>query len=216
MKKLLFKIGLVLFLFCLKISSEAQIEKGMKVLTGNISYDYSSWRSDIDPALKFRTSTFSINPQIGFLISDKFCIGISAPFSHYSRADNNGGVPTGDFTSNRITYGIAPYARYYKNIADKFYCFANASIGFGFENTSTKNTSGIVNRGSGYYYSSGLNLGLLYFISPKLAIETTLAGINYEHSQYNGALYTNFNKSTKFSADLMPNGLSLGVSYYFR
>jgi outer membrane protein len=215
MKNYLLKTCLILFLFCITITSQAQIEKGMKVLTVNSSYDYTHWGSN-NSGIEYKSNTFSVSPQIGFLINNKFCIGTSVSFFNYSRNENNGGFPSSSFKSNILSYGLAPYARYYKSISDKFYCFANASVGFGFNNAMSRNSSGFVNRGSGYYYSSGLNFGLLYFISSKLALETSLAGINYNHSSNEGALYNNFNKSTELTARLMPMGLSLGVSYYFR
>ncbi len=215
MKNCLLKtICLVPFLFCIMITSEAQIEKGMKVLTGAVSYNYYKNSSTNTPPTKNTSSGFSINPQIGFLLNDKFCIGISVPFSNSYATYNNGFSPA--LKTNFTSYGLAPYARYYKGLSDKFYFFANASIGFGLTNASSKNTAGLAYKGSGYYYSSGLNFGLLYFISPKVALETTLAGVNYYHSGYKVNLYPTVDRSSEFSARLMPNGLSLGLSYYFK
>ncbi len=213
MKKIILKTSVCLFLFCIVFSSKAQIEKGMKVLSGSASF-YNSSSNSTSTFNKYKRTSIDGAPQMGFFISNKFCIGLSIPLNFYLQTSGIS-KPYSSYRAKEFQYGVAPYVRYYKSFSDKFYCFVNASTGVGFRNMDIKGNNPEVKL-TGYSYSAGAGFGLLYFVSSKLSIETTLAGISYNHYSNKTSNTSGSGMSHDFSASIAPSRLSLGLSYYFK
>ncbi len=238
MKKTILKVIIFSFALCLTVVSNAQIEKGMKVVTGTISYQNNN--SKTQDSINYQDSkshTIGLSPKIGLFLSDNFCIGIAVPLK-YSSGNNNYTYeyPTSNnklsFKTHTFNYAVSPYATYYKKIADKFYGYISGSVSFGLQNSNNKrvfsytdylspinNSSSIIKTNSyGYNYSANLNFGLTYFISPKVAIEASLGSVGYTGSSTStkDKSYENYIKNSGFYSSIVTNGLGLGLSYYFK
>ena len=240
MKKTILKSIIFAFSLCITFYSEAQIEKGMKVLTGSLSFNTSTdKRLDTLSNSNNKNSTIRFSPSIGFFVSDKFCVGAAVPLN-YSFGTNISNYNNTMFSNNQSSksqtfgYGITPYVRYYMKITDKFYGYLNGSINFGLSNRSVKTestytdligtymvTNSYSNKESKsmyYNYSANVNFGLMYFISPKLALEASLAGIGYSGSDTKDKdkSYDNYQKQSGLSASIAPNNINFGLSYFFK
>lgn len=237
MKKNILKAIIFSFALCITIVSEAQIEKGMKVLTGSLSFSTNTAnRFDTLSNLTNKSSRIEFNPSIGFLVSDKICIGINVPLDYsFGTNKTTQNYSTFDLNQSRennsFGYGIAPYVRYYIKITDKFYGYLNGSVRFGLRNSYTKtettetyplnplsnNYSNVESKYMYYDYSARVNFGLMYFISNKLALEASLASIGYGGNGYkNKDKSYNYEKQSGFYTSLAPSNINLGLSYYFR
>lgn len=127
---------------------------------------------------------FTINSDVGFFINDKWAMGVSLGVQGSRHINEQGQMPDSFFNSKRnsITYGLGWQLRYYKPIIEnKLFLFAQFDTGFGIGNTrnQTITEQGTFDTRSKFQeFSLGISPNLAYFISPKLAIEIGLAGLN--------------------------------------
>ncbi len=92
-------------LFCLCFSSKAQITKDNWLVGGSASFSNSK-QNLIYSADKNSDVSFSILPNIGYFITDKFALGLSPGVSFRQSKSNN-------VKSNVSSYAIGPFAKYY-------------------------------------------------------------------------------------------------------
>ena len=232
MKKTISKISIFMFLCCTSFFAKAQIEKGMKVFSTTASF--STTHSSNHDSTAFvnnsdnKSLNFSVGPKIGYFVSDKICIGISGLLS-YSKTDVSGNTISSSFYSTSTTkdrsysYGISPYLRYYKKFTNNFYAFLNTSANFVLGNSNNQYSSTgnniDIQKVSNYRCYAGFGFGLTYFVSPKFAVETTIAAANVGYNWSKTSEKTDEYYSQKTAGvytNVAPNGFNLGVSYYFR
>lgn len=192
MKKIL--LGLFLIAF---ISVDAQIETGKIFAGGALGINSSgSSRENISGSTTTETLGvsnfgFKIIPQIGYMITDQIGagMGLGYDFKKVTTPDffDNG---TDQFNQVETTnsFVISPFARYYKNITDKFYLYGNFSIPILLSNDSklmwndnndgTTDYDGTIKSST---FGIGLGLGANYFVSNNIALEAkfNLFNINY-------------------------------------
>jgi len=158
----------------------------MKRLGGNLGFGSgSSANKDSLSITKSSNTSISVSPSIGYFLSDKVCLGLEIPFE-FRQNSSTYSYATAASPSNRkeisFSYGAMPYLRYYMNFTDKLYGYFNLKAGFGIQNSKVTRSdfaSSPIRKNTYYNYSSGLDFGLMYFVSPKLAIETSIVGLNY-------------------------------------
>ncbi len=230
MKTMFLKACALLALLLYVSNAEAQISKGMKMINGSANFSSTNGRQvDSLYAGEGRFRNIGFSPAFGYFLTDKFCIGLGA------RVQNNKQIFESSYTinnsyntseSNTFSYGFNPYARYYMAFSEKFYGFFNASAGVNisksksenyYDNPSIGSPSDFETISKGYFYNGGVSFGLTYFVSPKVALETSLAGINYSN-QYSKRNVNSiaYNKTSGFTAGILPNGINLAVSFYLK
>jgi hypothetical protein len=132
MKKL---IALTTLITCLSLSGYSQIEKKTLLLGG-----YSN--------LNFGTSNnsyFSINPNTGLFLSDKFCLGLSLPIIYLNES---------------FYYGISPFARYYLKSKESRSLFFSTSLGLtSFIEDDNTLDSGLISAGVGHVWLFNESVG---------------------------------------------------------
>ena len=226
MRKSILITSVCLSLFCIVFSSEAQIEKGMKVLGGSVSFSNSnSKQKDSLSGQSNKGFGFIVNPQIGVFVSNKVCLGVSGFFgydkwnySNYYYSNSN------SLKGHSMSYGLSPYVKYFKKFGDNFYGYARGYASFGLQNGYTKSATNTFvptpseSRTTGYNYSAGVGFGLTYFVTPKLALDVSLANFGYNHSSNSlkDKSYDTYNKSSGFFSRVGLNGIGLGLNYYFK
>ncbi len=123
-----------------------------------------------------KTTDFSINPQLGFFLSETTAVGIGI---------NLGSEKTVLINSNenvRNSFGISPFMRYYFADFNKFRMFATTTLGF---NTSSgKNTVGGVTTDGPKINSIGISIrpSVSYAASEKIHLEAGLNFMNFGFS----------------------------------
>ena len=193
MKKIL--LGLLVFL---ALGANAQIERGKLFVGGTIGLNTYGGSSE---TIEGSTTTivddvsvlgFNIIPRIGYMLTENIGAGLGVGYDYTKTTvpdafDN--GTDLFDQVTKNGTFTVSPFARYYMNVADKFYLFGE--LGFPIDIGSYKdlmwndNTDGVVDNDVKYSsisYGFGLGLGANYFVSNNIALE---AGFNILGLQYN-------------------------------
>ena len=202
----------------------SQTEKGKKFIGGQISFNGND-NSYLDTINKREDHQFEIQimPNYGYFIKDNLAVGANLNFgtSNSSSSDGNINYPPGTTSkSHSIIYGIGGFARYYKKITDNFLFFLNGGISYSYETGRLEQTSYThpappVLEIQTNNISFGAYPGLVYFITPKLGIETGLGNLNYNISSSKNKTILNGNKTVSDNYGINLNTLSFGLSYYF-
>jgi len=225
------KCFLVLLTVCAIRVSYSQTEKGKMFIGGQVSLSGSS-QSHIDTSYKSENNTvgFSIAPNYGYFIKDNFAIGATINFGVSNSTQNTSYTSPITYTnkSNTLSYGIGGFANYYVNITDNFKFYFNGGVNYLYSTQNTKHS----NNDPYYFYSPrnpenqeiqtnaisfSIAPGLVYFVTPKLGIQTTFGNINYNYSssKNKSLLHDNHTNISSYGANLNPSTFSLGLNYYF-
>jgi hypothetical protein len=94
---------LVLLFLAIPFLSHAQFQKGDKFIEGSFSFQNGS--NSQSTGSKNESSTFSINPGIGFLISEKVALGGQIGYNSYSYK-NSYINPTYSYEQTRNSFSI--------------------------------------------------------------------------------------------------------------
>lgn len=146
-------------------SAMAQTTKGSKFIgvnIGNLSYTQSQNDSGIGVELF---------PSAGVFLADNFLLGSSVTLGYQRLSSDNGSFR--DYSRRTISYGLAPFARYYFAGTAPHRFFGQASVGIQWSNTKIEldNTRKYSTTDKNF----AVGLGYNYFLTPGAALEI-LAG----------------------------------------
>ena len=134
-------------------------------VTANAQVQESNWMVGAQVANVKFTNGFKMNltPKLGYFIQDKWAVGAQVGLN----------ISSPEGTSDTQTdWSIAPFTRYYfgnnevNNLLNNGMFFAEGSLGFGGNNSSTGDSTNGVDLGIGAGYS--------YFITPTVGLEGLL------------------------------------------
>jgi outer membrane protein len=136
------------------VTGFSQVSKGDKLIgvgLGSISYassksntSYSNTPTEYDS--KGSSFSISINPTVGWFVSDGLAVGTSASISYYyssSNSSNTGNINTSKAISTQPSFYIGPFARYYFGGSSKGKPFVQAGGQYGIYGGKTKSTPNI-------------------------------------------------------------------------
>ena len=136
-----------------------------------------------------KTTTFGIAPEVGYFISDRFAVGLGVGFNYTSK-DNRG------TTSNVITWGVNPYARFYAVKADRFGFYLQGGVSYASEKEESASEADTM-------FYAGIKPGVSYSISDRFTINATFGNLGY----FDNGHYSNFELS--LSAATLAFGLTI-------
>jgi len=226
------KCFLVLLSICAIQVSYSQTEKGKMFIGGQLNLS-GSRLSHLDTLYKSENNTvgFSFAPNYGYFIKDNFAIGATVNFGVSNSTQNTSDtqiLSTVTRKSNTLSCGIGGFARYYLNITDNFKFYFNGGINYLYSTQKIK----LSNNDPTYVYSPSnpesqeiqtntisfaISPGLVYFVTPKIGIQTTFGNINYNYfsSTNKSLLYDNHNNVNSYGVNLNLSTFSFGLNYYF-
>ncbi len=194
--------------------SNAQTEKGKFLIGGQLNLTGTN-SSNSSTNSTSNTLGFQISPNAGYFVANNFAIGIRANFGTII---NNNNQPAG-FNSiyrnnnNSLNYGIGLFSRYYVKVVNNFSFFIDGHL---FYNHTFQKTESRDGNGYGYNYSyhtntAGVNIapGFVYFVTPKLGIETTLGRLYYNYSA------AGTSDAHAYGFNMNVSTIYLGLNYYF-
>jgi hypothetical protein len=158
------------FLFCTILflpEAYSQSEKGSILLGGNATMSFSSQSHN-------KYFSASVSPHVGIFIANRFALGATIPFGYSSSWVNS---------SRYLNIGIGPFVRYYMG-GGKVVPFLQGKGGWNHSRYSYEEPSGIKRKdiqNSGY---GGLGLGLAYFITPSVGLESLLSYDLYRQNSF--------------------------------
>lgn len=169
MKKILLSLAVVALGYTAQAQEGYGFNQGDIMLEGSIRYNTTD-----DKALEVKENAFNFTPQVGYFISDKFAAGLYFDLST-TKIDNYSGTTNINKTN---AFNVGVFGRYYfLDLGQRFKFYGQANVGF----ANSKNTLELANlpkveaKGSGV--NAGLDLGVNYFVTPKIAINFAFANL---------------------------------------
>lgn len=144
--------------------------KGNIILEGNLSFGINT---DENPAEEVKTSEFNFNPKAGYFLTDKIALGVEVMVgSGKEETTDLVAITTEEETMS--SFGAGVFARYYfLDLGQRFKTYAEAGLGFG----STKWEANSVETQKNTDINFGIDLGMNYFVTEKMAINFGLANV---------------------------------------
>ena len=181
------KYLLLLAAATLALPAQAQTERGAKLLgvsVGNITYN--NYR-DSDNAF-----SAAVYPSVGWFVVDRLAVGTGVNLSYDRSRSSLVGIDGPVVRTGRTWgYGLAPFARYYFVNAEKHKLFVQASGDVTRYSIRSKiKENGQTNQGGSYSetdFGWAAGVGYNYFVSPNVALETTVGYRRANEASYVGA-----------------------------
>ncbi|MCE7993378.1 MAG: porin family protein [Roseivirga sp.] len=140
----------------------AQTQKGQVQLGGVFNFSKQEISQN-------ENNNFNFIPQAGYFVSDLTSLGVLLNISN-----NNFKSPTADLDRNLFEFGV--FARFHKSVADKLYMYIQPSLSFG----SGENDNIVGGPSDLSTTAIRVSPGLLYFATPKIALEMRVGSVFYE------------------------------------
>jgi hypothetical protein len=213
-------ILLSLLLAITSLSCLAQINKGTVLLGGNLSFSRNVSKNT-SPMNKYsgEVNTFSLNPTLGFFVSDKWMAGLNIGYSNVNSSNNN---PLGSFPSESETnlnlLSVGPVVRYYQPVSDKISFFGQANMGFGFGKSTYESRYNGNSDTQEYNVSSfviGLNPGVVFFLTRRIGLEASIGSLSFNRSSSKSESDDAEQENNSVGISFNPTQLGLGINYYF-
>jgi hypothetical protein len=158
-----------------------QTDKGHWLVEGNFSFSNQITKQDQSSpstTVRMTSTTYSLNPSVGFFVTKNSLLGISVPLSVSSYK-----VEPSDQTTIVWNLGLSPYyQRYWLSTRITPYTRVNAKYTWNWYNTSADKVT---------TFGAGLNLGLAYMAGQRFIVETSLASVSFNYLTGNTA-YSNW------------------------
>lgn len=140
------------------------------LLEGSLGYSHTK-----DKNTDTKNNEFTINPKIGYFVSDDLAIGVQGSFT--SGTSEVAGVDVTDAKS----FGAGVFARYYfLELGQRFKTYTELGVGY----ASAKDK---INDVKADGFGAGLNLGINYFVTDNIAISFGLADVlSYSSAKIDG------------------------------
>lgn len=206
---------LLLFYFVVISTCSAQITRGTTFVGGSGFYSRQIYESNPDPnfSYKLSTSSFNLNPKVGYFIADNITVGLGINYNQSkSKAKGNG---INEPTDNQYhSFGITPFGRYYKMLGERAGFFGQLTVSFASgkdesEDFTTRKYSSV---------GAGVAPGFVFFATPKIGIETTIGNLGYylyKNKYYNpGQNNPTENTSNQLVAGVETSNIFLGINFY--
>jgi opacity protein-like surface antigen len=164
------------------------------------------------------TTSFGIQPTIGYYLTDNWAIGAKLGFMNVTTDDNDTPDDT-KISTNTIT--ISPYIRYTMPIADKFAFFVDGGISYamGTSKTTISPTpnAGQPNDTKDKTFGVNIGPGFFWFVRDNIAIQGNIATlIGFASRTQENSNFTPTRTITTNNFNLGLNGgIGLGMYYYF-
>ncbi|GGG13326.1 outer membrane beta-barrel protein [Pontibacter amylolyticus] len=194
-----------------------QTTQGSIVVSGSVNLsNETSENTSYDPASKNTYRSINLYPSIGYFIQDGLEIGTGLSLRHQTSISKTEELKQ---TSRTKTISLSPYVRKYIPLHEQLHLHGTAYASFGIGNTTGKNNQGSssVVVSTHHNVAIGAYPGLTYFATPRLGFTATFGSLSYENSREKakeGQASDWSRRSNYFRADLSPNSISLGLSYF--
>ena len=149
-------------------------------------------------------TTFTIAPEVGYTLSDKFAVGVALGFTSgdmLTYQDKFGATYTGKATA----FEIKPYARYTFAKLDNFSFFVDGAVWYG--NANLKNVDVKYNE-----YGIALEPGIAYNVNDKISLVAHIGSLGFSSMK---ADYSGAKADTEFGLGVSGSALSFGLYYNF-
>lgn len=209
----------ILPLLLLSFSGVAQLQKGNKILGGTLNYSTSTNTSDnsgVAGGSTSKTNNLTVNPRLGFFVSDRTVVGLMFDINSYSNETTNLGGFEYNYESSR--FGFGPFVRRYFPVKDwvAFYGHADMNYSFGelkqtYSNSPSQNYERSTNT-----FNLGAALGLAFFPTNWMSVDLSMNPLSFSHSVNEnevGSSYADENTSS-FNLNLSSQSFYIGAHFF--
>ncbi len=182
----------------LTIAANAQTEQGKFIVGGQVGFQTSKVK-DTD----VKNNSFSINPTVGYFVSDNIAVGTGIGYS-WAKQETNA-----DNSVKTDAFQVSPFVRSYSgNGPFKFFAQLSVPMEWGKTTTETSNSSS-----EAKFESYGVELapGFAYFPTSKIGIELKVRGLYFNSYKYKDIDAT----VNTFGLDANSLAPTLGVQFHF-
>lgn len=182
----------------LTIAANAQTEQGKVMVGGQVGFSTSKIK-DTD----IKANTFSINPTVGYFVSDNWAVGTGIGYN-FSKSEENK-----DNSTKNDAFQVSPFVRKYsENGPVRFFAQLSVPMSWG-KNTVESNNTKLESKFENY----GVELapGLAYFPTSTIGIELKVKGLYYNHNKNK----TDNRSVNTFGLDANSLAPTLGVQFHF-
>ncbi|WP_418511684.1 outer membrane beta-barrel protein [Corallibacter sp.] len=190
-------------------SEKLTIDKGTWNVSGDISLHFSNTESNNNNVEQDEFG-FSFAPKIGYAINDNLILGLGIGYGHYKQdTTSNTNQQT---TVNTNSYHVFPYVRKFFPVGEKMAFLVQGEARFSKQKSDYDETFMNTSSDSESVFA-GIRPGFTYFISDKIALETTIGalGYNYSEGEQSDGYYS---KRNGFRFDFNTSNIIFGVSIY--
>ncbi len=207
----------IICLIMLVINANAQIGKGKNVLSGNILY-LTNNASSSGSSIENNFSSLSIMPRYGRFFGEKTEVGLTIGYNWMTEnSDDNLNYYAGKSTTGLFLVG--PYARFYQNLAERFYFnfTVSATVFTGSQEVTTTSSwsASTKTKYDAFELQAGIGPGLTYFFNDHWATNFSLGVINYDMRSSTNKETDNKTTTNNFTFGINAGGLGFGIGFYF-
>jgi outer membrane protein len=179
------KKSLVFLCLISAFNAAAQIKKGSWMLGGTAGFGTSRIYGDIDEITHYEGIWADFEPKIGYFVTNRLALGAKLQISMSRREEDSNSNIFGFSSekSNRQSYEISPFFRYYFYQNHAFNAYYNFSVSGELLKTQDNRSSfafgnNILSERTFTYVSINNSLGIDYFLTKNIALE---ADWNYQY-----------------------------------
>lgn len=182
------RIAALLFIyFWLSTQLGAQVQGGQFHLGGQFSFDNNTYQAG-------QSFSSTIQPEIGLMLSPKWSMGVSIPFSIQASTQNR--------PYNRL--GVGPFVRRYFDLKSGFYAILHlqAEAQFSLGGQTVRSTQ----------WEIQATPLVSYFFSPRFALEAGFGGFTYRSNRFRSSVQDSKTNFDQFRIQTTP---VVSLRYYF-
>lgn len=188
-----------------------QVEKGRVFLGGNVGFSRNSNSPAVSISHQNSQAQLSINPQIGYFVSDKWALEFGLNYQGNWIRTSNPNVSLDEQRFYRNAFGLDAGARYYVPTShEKFVFFLSKGIGYRFGDAGYDFNQKV--RGVNAYIAPNFN----YFFTKKWVLQLSFTGIAFNSSRLKSSNSTVTERQNFFTFGASSFTPSLGVLYFLR
>jgi outer membrane protein len=192
------KTTFILLLIASSLASQAQTAAGNMMVGGTLSVTSNSYSGG-----DFKTTSTAFAPSFGYFVSDNFAVGAS--ISIIGSSDDNGTT-----TDKSSSFGIGPFARYYKFTSNEdFAFFGQGTIQY----VAGKEDDTAGNDVKFSQVSFAVAPGFAYFPTDHWAIDFSLTLLSVTSEDPNKDADDDNNTYVRFGLNTLSP--SIGIRYHF-
>lgn len=204
--------GLAIVFTLFSFNSQAQINKGQKMLGASLTF--SSSKTEYVGNTTIKPTNLLIQPSIGFGIGKNWIVGGLIGYNHTNQKQETEGRTEDEVTKINI-YSVGVWARKFYPLMEKFgiYGQGNLSAGFG-KGKKTSYISSFTGKADINAFAANLQPGFYFLPGKKVILEATFGSLGYSSTEQDyeedTSYYDQKTSDFKFS---VTEGLSLGVKF---
>lgn len=198
-------------------TSSAQTERHHFLIGGYVSFSTTNENTNA-----VQINSLAIGPRVGYFLGNNLAVGMEFNYNlskldgaWYDYFDTERGYYVRGFGFREENFGLSPFIRQYIPVNNSFRAFAQGNLTFQLNTYKNIDDMGYLYRTDVYFkgFGASLNLGLVYFPSPKWGIELSFPFVRYFNERTSRSNYPAGNKKdfNTVADNFIP---SIGVNFH--